>query len=105
MHIDMDAFYAAVEMRDNPELRGKPMAVGGADKKRGVIASPSYEARKYRVSAAMSTKIAKKKCPKLIVVPPRFYVYKKVSQQIRAICYEYTDLVEPVSLDEALPAI
>jgi len=97
----MDAFFASVEQRDNPELRGKPMAVGGPDKKRGVIAAASYEARKYRVKSAMATRVAKKKCPRLIVVPPRFSVYKKVSQQIRDIFYEYTDLVEPLSLDEA----
>lgn len=97
----MDAFFAAVEQRDNPELRGKPMAVGGKDKVRGVIATASYEARRFRVTSAMSTRIAKKKCPRLIVVPPRFNVYKKISQQIREIFYEYTDLVEPLSLDEA----
>ncbi len=97
----MDAFFAAVEQRDNPELRGKPMAVGGKDKVRGVIATASYEARRYRVTSAMSTRIAKKKCPRLIIVPPRFGVYKKISQQIRDIFYEYTDLVEPLSLDEA----
>ncbi len=97
----MDAFFASVEQRDNPELRGKPIAVGGADKKRGVIATASYEARKFRVYSAMSTRIAKKKCPRLIIVPPRYKVYKKISQQIRDIFYEYTDLVEPLSLDEA----
>ena len=97
----MDAFFASVEQRDNPDLKGKPMAVGGPDKKRGVIAAASYEARKFRVSSGMSTRIAKKKCPRLLVLPPRFKVYKKVSQQIRDIFYEYTDLVEPLSLDEA----
>ncbi|GLR17768.1 DNA polymerase IV 2 [Portibacter lacus] len=97
----MDAFFAAVEQRDDPSLRGKPMAVGGHDKVRGVIATASYEARRFRVSSAMSTRIAKKKCPRLIVVPPRFKVYKQISQQIRDIFYEYTDLVEPLSLDEA----
>lgn len=97
----MDAFFASVEQRDDPGLRGKAMAVGGKDKKRGVIASPSYEARKFRVTSAMSTRIAKKKCPRLLVVPPRYSLYKKISQQIREIFYEYTDLVEPLSLDEA----
>lgn len=97
----MDSFFASVEQRDNPELQGKPLGVGGPDKRRGVIASASYEARKYRVSSGMATRIAKKKCPRLLVVPPRFSVYKKVSQQIKDIFYEYTDLVEPLSLDEA----
>ncbi len=97
----MDAFFAAVEQRDNPDLRGKPMAVGGKDKVRGVIATASYEARRFRVTSAMSTRIAKKKCPRLIILPPRFGVYKKISQQIREIFYEFTDLVEPLSLDEA----
>lgn len=97
----MDAFFASVEQRDNPELRGKPVGVGSADKQRGVIAAASYEARKFRVQSAMATRIAKKKCPRLIIVPPRFPVYKKISQQIRDIFYEYTDLVEPLSLDEA----
>ena len=97
----MDAFFASVEQRDNPELRGKPVGVGGSDKKRGVIAAASYEARRFRVGSGMSTRIAKKKCPRLKIVPPRFKVYKKVSQQIREIFYEYTDLVEPLSLDEA----
>ena len=97
----MDAFFASVEQRDNPELMGKPVGVGGSDKRRGVIASASYEARKFRVTSAMATRVATKKCPRLIVVPPRFAVYKKISQQIRDIFYEYTDLVEPLSLDEA----
>ncbi len=97
----MDAFFAAVEERDNPDIRGKAMAVGGRDKKRGVIASANYKARKFRVSSGMSTKIAKKKCPRLLILPPRYSVYKKISQQIREIFYEYTDLVEPLSLDEA----
>ncbi|WP_338768443.1 DNA polymerase IV [Bernardetia sp. ABR2-2B] len=100
IHIDMDAFYASVEQRDNPELRGKPIAVGG-DGKRGVVAAASYEARKYGVYSAMSSKIALQKCPHLIFVRPRFEEYKKVSLQIRAIFSEYTDLIEPLSLDEA----
>ena len=100
IHIDMDAFFASVEQRDNPELRGKPVAVGRLGN-RGVVAAASYEARKYGVRSAMSAKIAKRKCPFLIFVRPRFDVYKQVSQQIRQIFFEYTDLVEPLSLDEA----
>jgi len=100
IHIDMDAFFASVEQRDNPEYQGKPIAVGGAGS-RGVVAAASYEARKYGVYSAMPSKIAKKKCPFLIFVNPRFEVYKHVSNQIRQIFFEYTDLVEPLSLDEA----
>lgn len=100
IHIDMDAFFASVEQRDHPELRGKPVAVGGLGD-RGVVAAASYEARKYGVFSAMPGKIAKRKCPFLIFVKPRFDVYKKVSTQIRQIFLEYTDLVEPLSLDEA----
>ncbi|WP_291726165.1 DNA polymerase IV [Bernardetia sp.] len=100
IHIDMDAFYASVEQRDHPELKGKPLAVGG-DGKRGVVAAASYEARKYGVYSAMSSKIALQKCPHLIFVRPRFEEYKKVSLQIREIFSEYTDLIEPLSLDEA----
>lgn len=96
----MDAFYASVEQRDQPALRGQPVAVGGSAK-RGVIAAASYEAREYGVRSAMPSSIAKQKCRHLIFVPPRFAVYKEVSQQIREIFYEYTDLVEPLSLDEA----
>jgi len=101
IHVDMDCFYAAIEQRDNPELKGKPVAVGGSDKRRGVIATASYEARKYGIKSALATRVAKNKCPRLIIVPPRFSVYKEVSQQIREIFYKYTDLVEPLSLDEA----
>lgn len=100
IHIDMDAFFASVEQRDFPELRGKCIAVGG-NEERGVIATASYEARKYGVGSAMSSVVAKRKCPHLIFVKPRFQVYKEVSNQIREIFLEYTDLVEPLSLDEA----
>ena len=100
IHIDMDAFYASVEQRDFPELRGKCIAVGGTSE-RGVVATASYEARKYGVKSAMPSVIAKRKCPKLIFVKTRFDVYQKVSKEIRAIFEEYTDLVEPLSLDEA----
>lgn len=96
----MDAFYASVEQLDFPELRGKPIAVGGAEN-RGVVSAASYEARKFGVRSAMSGVMAKKNCPELIFMPPRFDRYKQVSQQIRTIFLEYTDLVEPLSLDEA----
>lgn len=95
----MDAFFASVEQHDNPELKGKPIAVGGGE--RGVVAAASYEARKFGVKSAMPTKIAQEKCPKIIFVKPRFTRYKEISLQIRNIFYEYTDLVEPLSLDEA----
>ena len=100
IHVDMDAFYASVEQLDNPELRGKPLAVGG-NEIRGVVSAASYEARKFGVRSAMSGVLAKQKCPHLIFVPPRFARYKEISIKIRAIFYEYTDLVEPLSLDEA----
>lgn len=100
IHIDMDAFYASVEQLDNPFLRGKALAVGG-NEHRGVICAASYEARKFGVRSAMSGIIAKKNCPELIFVPPRFDRYKEISKQIRAIFLDYTDLVEPLSLDEA----
>lgn len=96
----MDAFYASVEQRDNPELRGKPIAVGGSSK-RGVVAAASYEARKFGVKSAISSMTAKRNCPDLIFVNPNFEKYREVSQQIRKIFFEYTDLVEPLSLDEA----
>lgn len=96
----MDAFYASVEQRDNPELRGKSIAVGSGNK-RGVVAAASYEARKYGVRSAMASLTAKRLCPDLIFVKARFEVYREVSQQIREIFEEYTDLVEPLSLDEA----
>ncbi len=96
----MDAFYASVEQLDNPDLRNKPVAVGGSSE-RGVVSAASYEARKFGVKSAMSSVIAKRNCPQLIFVKPRFERYKEVSSQIRAIFLEYTDLVEPLSLDEA----
>lgn len=100
IHIDMDAFYASVEQLDNPDLIGKPLAVGGSEK-RGVVAAASYEARKFGVRSAMSGMAAKRNCPNLIFVPPRFERYREISKQIREIFLEYTDLVEPLSLDEA----
>jgi len=100
IHVDMDAFYASVEQRDNPELRGKPLAVGGSAA-RGVVAAASYEARVFGVHSAMPSVTAKRKCPELIFVSPRFEVYRSVSQQIREIFSEYTRLIEPLSLDEA----
>ncbi|GGG29602.1 DNA polymerase IV 2 [Christiangramia forsetii] len=96
----MDAFYASVEQLDNPELRGKAVAVGGSSQ-RGVVSAASYEARKFGVRSAMSSVIAKRNCPDLIFVKPRFERYKEISGQIREIFFEYTDLVEPLSLDEA----
>ena len=96
----MDAFYASIEQRDNPDYRGKPLAVGhGAE--RGVVAAASYEARKYGVYSAMPSVVASRKCPHLIFTKPRFEVYRSVSQQVREIFFEYTDKVEPLSLDEA----
>jgi len=100
IHIDMDAFYASVEQRDNPALRGKPVAVGGSGM-RGVVASASYEARRFGVRSAMPSVVAQRMCPELIFAKSRFDVYKEVSRQIRDIFYEYADLVEPLSLDEA----
>lgn len=100
IHIDMDAFYASVEQHDHPELKGKPVAVGGS-RERGVVAAASYEARNFGVRSAMPSKLAKRKCPELIFVKPRFSRYKEISEQIRSIFFEYTDFVEPLSLDEA----
>lgn len=100
IHIDMDAFYASVEQLDNPKLRGKPVAVGG-EENRGVVSAASYEARKFGVRSAISGVLARKNCPELIFVKPRFDRYKEISSKIRKIFYEYTDLVEPLSLDEA----
>src|SRR5580658_1287560 len=96
----MDAFYASVEQRDNPELCGKPVAVGGS-RERGVVAAASYEARKFGVHSAMPSVTARRKCPELIFVVPRFDVYRAVSLQIREIFAEHTPLIEPLSLDEA----
>lgn len=100
IHVDMDAFFASVEQMDNPELRGKPLAVGGSEK-RGVIGAASYEARKFGVKSAMTGNMARKLCPELIFVRPRFDRYTEISKQIRSIFFDYTELVEPLSLDEA----
>mgnify|MGYP001813741206 FL=1 len=100
IHVDMDAFYASVEQLDNHDLRGKPVAVGGSEK-RGVVSAASYEARKFGVKSAMSGYLARQNCPNIIFVKPRFHRYKEVSLQIRKIFLDYTDMVEPLSLDEA----
>ncbi|WOJ94571.1 DNA polymerase IV [Congregibacter variabilis] len=100
IHVDMDAFYASVEQRDDPSLRGKPLAVGGSAK-RGVVAAASYEARKFGVKSAMPGVTARRRCPKLLFVKPRFEVYRAVSRQLHEIFARYTELIEPLSLDEA----
>jgi DNA polymerase-4 len=102
IHIDMDAFYASVEQRDNPEYKGKPIVVGGSPEGRGgVVAAASYEARKFGIRSAMPSKKAKELCPDVIFVYPRFAAYKEVSKKIREIFHRYTDIIEPLSLDEA----
>ena len=101
IHIDMDAFYASVEQRDNPELKGKPVAVGGLPSQRGAVCAASYEARKYGIHSAMPSRSAIQRCEHLRFVKPRFEAYRAVSEQIRKIFFDYTDLVEPLSLDEA----
>lgn len=101
IHIDMDAFFASVEQRDFPQYRGRAIAVGGRPDQRGAVAAASYEARQYGVHSALPSRIAQQRCPHLIFVPPRFEVYRAASEQIREIFYSYTDLVEPLSLDEA----
>ncbi len=101
VHVDLDAFYASVEQRDNPRYRGKPLVVGGLPQERGVVVAASYQARKFGIHSAMPSYIAQQKCPNLIFVPPRFEVYRSISKQIHAIFKRYTALVEPVALDEA----
>ena len=100
IHVDMDQFYAAVEQRDKPELKGLPVAVGH-DAARGVVSTASYEARRFGVHSAQPIQTAKRLCPQLVIVPPRFHIYKEVSAQIHEIFHDYTDLIEPLSLDEA----
>ena len=101
IHIDMDAFYASVEQRERPEFKGKPVVVGGNPNSRGVVAACSYEARKFGVHSAMAAARAYRLFPDAVFLRPRFDVYSAVSAQIREIFYEYTDLIEPLSLDEA----
>ena len=100
IHVDMDQFFAAVEQRDNPELKGKPIAVGH-DAERGVVSTASYEARRFGVHSAQSIQVAKRLCPQLIIVEPHFQRYKEVSAQLHEIFHDYTDIIEPISLDEA----
>jgi impB/mucB/samB family len=101
LHIDLDAFYASIEQRDHPNLRGKPVIVGGSPDRRGVVSTASYEARRFGVHSAMPSRTAKRLCPEAIFLPPRFEVYRTVSQQVMAIFKEHTELVEPLSMDEA----
>ena len=105
IHVDMDCFYAAVEMRDNPELREVPLAIGGSRERRGVISTANYPARKYGVRSAMPTATAFRLCPQLTLLPGRFAVYKQVSEHIRQISLRYTPRTEPLSLDEAYLAV
>src|SRR3984893_14535831 len=98
LHIDLDAFYASVEQRDNPALRGKAVIVGGSPDRRGVVSTASYEARRFGVHSAMPCRTAQQLCPDAIFLPPRFEVYKAVSQQVMAIFRSHTPLVEPLSL-------
>ncbi len=101
IHLDMDCFYAAIEVRDRPSLRGKPVGVGGARDRRGVLTTCNYEARKFGVRSAMPTFMALQRCPNLIVLPTRFDVYRREAAVIRAILYRFTSIIEPLSLDEA----
>src|SRR5256714_86724 len=101
IHLDMDCFYAAIEVRDRPELRGKPVGVGGSRDRRGVLTTASYEAREFGVRSAMPAFLALQKCPQLIIVPTRFDVYRRESQRIREIFRAFTEVIEPLSLDEA----
>ncbi|MGB1958706.1 MAG: DNA polymerase IV, partial [Luminiphilus sp.] len=101
IHIDADCFYAAIEMRDDPTLRGIPMAVGGSAERRGVLTTANYDARKFGVRSAMSTAHAMRLCPHLTVVPPQFMKYREASKAMRGIFEEYTEIIEPLSLDEA----
>ncbi|MEM7773608.1 MAG: DNA polymerase IV [Cyanobacteria bacterium P01_A01_bin.37] len=101
IHVDMDAFYASVEQRDEPAYRGKPIVVGGTPEQRGAVAAASYEARKFGIHSALPARIARQRCPHVIFVKPRFEVYREVSHQVRDIFARYTELIEPLSLDEA----
>ena len=101
VHLDMDCFYAAIEVRDHPELAGKPVAVGGARDRRGVLTTCNYEAREYGIRSAMPTFQALQKCPQLIVMPTRFEVYRRESTKIREILLKFSTVIEPLSLDEA----
>src|SRR2546430_2529335 len=101
IHVDMDAFYASIEQRDRPDLRGKPVIVGGLPEGRGVVSTASYEARRFGVHSAMPSRTAQRLCPEAIFLPARFEVYRAVSQQVMAIFQAHTALVEPLSLDEA----